>query len=133
MTSEQFKAWRAAQKLSQADLADALDLARETITKYERAVNPVPKTVELACAAIQLGVRDFDGLNLKLHQFRLVRDTRRGWEVLELPMAGRRSMPEDPGVIEAWLLDNTGLKPNAEGIVTVTDDTTASAISLNWF
>ena len=68
MTPEQFKAWRKHLALSQAEAATALGLSRGSVELYERGrrredERPVviPKTVELACAALALGVSDYDG------------------------------------------------------------------------
>lgn len=66
MTPAQFKAWRKHLKLSQQAAAELLDLSRNMITLYEageREGRPVvvPKTVELACAAIALGITRYEG------------------------------------------------------------------------
>lgn len=68
MTPEQFKAWRAHMKLSQVSAADALGISRQSIENYERGSRRederpviIPKTVELACAAIALGIKSYGG------------------------------------------------------------------------
>jgi transcriptional regulator with XRE-family HTH domain len=69
MTKEQFKAWRKALKLTQTGAARALGLSRNTIELYERGsrrdipdqVVVIPRTVELACAALMLGIRRYSG------------------------------------------------------------------------
>lgn len=69
MTKEQFRAWRKAMKLTQTGAARALDLSRNTIELYERGtrrdnpnhVVPIPRTVELACAALMLGIHRYSG------------------------------------------------------------------------
>ena len=66
MTNEQFKAWRKHLKLPQREAADLLGISRNTVALYEigeRDGHPVviPKTVELACAAVALGIRQYDG------------------------------------------------------------------------
>lgn len=69
MTKEQFRAWRKAMKLTQTGAARALDLNRNTIELYERGSrrdNPnhvvsIPRTVELACAALMLGIHRYSG------------------------------------------------------------------------
>jgi Predicted transcriptional regulators len=68
MTPEQFKTWRERMGLSQIAAAEALGLSRGSINLYERGSRRedgrpvvVPKTVELACAALTMGVRSYDG------------------------------------------------------------------------
>lgn len=68
MTSEQFKAWRAYMDLSQQGAADMLGLSKGSVELYERGRRHednrpvvIPKTVELACAALALGIRSYDG------------------------------------------------------------------------
>ncbi|MBM1169610.1 helix-turn-helix domain-containing protein [Microvirga arabica] len=69
MTKEQFRAWRKAMKLTQTGAAQALGLNRNTIELYERGTrrdNPnhvvsIPRTVELACAALMLGIHRYGG------------------------------------------------------------------------
>jgi len=68
MTPEQFKAWRKHMNLSQQEAADALGLSKGSVDLYERGrrredERPVviPKTVELACAALALGITRYDG------------------------------------------------------------------------
>lgn len=68
MTPAQFKAWRAHMGLSQSAAAAALGLSLGSIQLYERGTRrddnrpvTVPKTVELACAAIALGIRSYGG------------------------------------------------------------------------
>jgi len=68
MTPEQFQAWRARHfPKSRRACAKALGLAETTILACEtgrtRNGNPydIPLTVELACAAWTMGLRDYDG------------------------------------------------------------------------
>lgn len=69
MTKEQFKAWRKAMRLTQTGAARVLGLSRSTVELYERGTrrdNPdqvvlIPRTVELACAALILGVYRYSG------------------------------------------------------------------------
>ncbi|MDX6806332.1 helix-turn-helix transcriptional regulator [Terrihabitans rhizophilus] len=67
MAPEQFKAWRAHMKLSQAKAADALGISKGSIEHYEAGKTrdgrpaPVPKTVALACAALALGITSYEG------------------------------------------------------------------------
>lgn len=67
MTPEQFKNWRAHMGFSQARAAEVLDMSEDAIGYYDlgrrrdgRAV-VIPKTVELACAALALGVFEYAG------------------------------------------------------------------------
>ena len=66
MTPHQFKTWRKALGLKQKDAADRLGLKKRVIQYYERGNRDgkkveVPKSVELACYALTLGVDTFDG------------------------------------------------------------------------
>lgn len=68
MTPEQFKAWRKHLRLTQAAAAEALGISPSSIVLYERGSRiddgrpvEIPKTVELACAALALGVRSYEG------------------------------------------------------------------------
>lgn len=69
MTAQQFRAWRAHMKMSKRAAAEALGLGQATVDLYElghrrddktRAV-PIPLHVELACAALALGITRYDG------------------------------------------------------------------------
>lgn len=69
MTKEQFRLWRKAMGLTQTGAASVLGLNRNTIELYERGtrrddpnhVVSIPRTVELACAALWLGIRRYSG------------------------------------------------------------------------
>jgi transcriptional regulator with XRE-family HTH domain len=66
MTPHQFKTWRKAMGLKQKDAADRLGLKKRVIQYYERGHRDgkkveVPKSVELACYAVTVGVDTFDG------------------------------------------------------------------------
>jgi transcriptional regulator with XRE-family HTH domain len=68
MTPEQFKAWRKHVGLSQAKAAEALGIGISTIDLYERGARRednrevvIPKAIELACAAIALGIKSYAG------------------------------------------------------------------------
>ncbi len=63
MTPEQFKAWRTRMGFSQSRAAEALGISRSSVINYEAGEHrgdgrpaPIPKTVELACAAIAAGI-----------------------------------------------------------------------------
>ena len=66
MEPRDFKKWRKGLGLSQKKAAEALGLKLRMIQYYEKGnrdgkVVDVPKSVRLACYAIQCGVSDFDG------------------------------------------------------------------------
>ena len=68
MTPTQFRAWRDWMGISQTKAADFLGVSPRTIFLWEtghrgadRRPVLVPKTVELACAALAQGVRDYSG------------------------------------------------------------------------
>ncbi len=66
MTPRKFKRWRKRLKLSQKEAADALGLKPRMIQYYEKGERngekvKIPKTVRLACYAIDQGVEDYDG------------------------------------------------------------------------
>ena len=66
MNGKKFKKWRKARKLSQKDLADLLGLKPRMIQYYEKGEREgksvkIPKSVRLACYALDLGVVDYDG------------------------------------------------------------------------
>ncbi len=66
MTPRKFKRWRKRLKLSQKEAAEALGLKPRMIQYYEKGERngekvKIPKTVRLACYAIDQGVDDYDG------------------------------------------------------------------------
>lgn len=68
MTNEQFKAWRAHMGLTQMAAGNALGVSKVTIELYERGMRrdsdrrvEIPKSIELACAALALGITHYDG------------------------------------------------------------------------
>ncbi len=66
MTADQFKKWRKSLKLSQKEAADALGLKRRILQYYEKGERDgdrveIPKTVRLACYAIEHGCKDYSG------------------------------------------------------------------------
>ncbi|MDP4796125.1 MAG: helix-turn-helix domain-containing protein [Rhodospirillales bacterium] len=66
MNGKKFKKWRKARKLSQKDLADLLGLKPRMIQYYEKGEREgksvkIPKSVRLACYALDLGIVDYDG------------------------------------------------------------------------
>ena len=71
MTPHQFKAWRKALGLRQKEAAARLGLKKRVIQYYERGHRDgkkveVPKSVELACYALAVGVGEYDGAVKKL-------------------------------------------------------------------
>jgi transcriptional regulator with XRE-family HTH domain len=66
MTPHQFKAWRKAMGLKQKEAAEQLGLKKRVIQYYEHGHRDgkkvaVPKSVELACYALSLGIASYDG------------------------------------------------------------------------
>jgi transcriptional regulator with XRE-family HTH domain len=66
MDSTAFKAWRKSLGLRQKEAAEMLGLKKRMIQYYETGRRGskkvvIPKTVELACYALSLGVEAFDG------------------------------------------------------------------------
>jgi transcriptional regulator with XRE-family HTH domain len=66
MTPHQFKAWRKGLGLKQKEAAEKLGLKKRVIQYYEHGKRDgqkveVPKSVELACYALTMGIETFDG------------------------------------------------------------------------
>jgi transcriptional regulator with XRE-family HTH domain len=69
MTPTQFKAWRKHMRLSQKAAGEALGLSIVAVQNYERGASAgtnsrlvsIPLHVELACAALALGVTSYAG------------------------------------------------------------------------
>jgi transcriptional regulator with XRE-family HTH domain len=66
MKGHDFKRWRKSLELSQKDAADALGLKRRVVQYYEKGERngdpvKIPRTVRLACYAIESGVTDYHG------------------------------------------------------------------------
>lgn len=61
MTPASLKAWRKHLGLSQKAAAWALGVSHRQYCYYESGVFRVPLTVELACAAVALGIRQYAG------------------------------------------------------------------------
>ena len=70
MTSSQFRVWRKEQGLRQKEAADLLGLKKRMIQYYEKGERDgksvaIPKSVRLACYALDDGVVDFDGESVR--------------------------------------------------------------------
>ncbi len=70
MSPGEFKAWRKAMGLKQKEAAARLGLKKRVIQYYERGHRDgkkvaVPKSVELACYALAVGVDAYDGGKVK--------------------------------------------------------------------
>jgi transcriptional regulator with XRE-family HTH domain len=66
MSPAEFRAWRKAHGLKQKEAAEKLGLKKRMIQYYETGSRGakkvvIPKTVELACYALSVGVEAFDG------------------------------------------------------------------------
>ena len=66
MSPAEFKAWRKSLGLKQKEAAEKLGLKKRMIQYYETGKRGgkkvvIPKTVELACYALSVGVEAFDG------------------------------------------------------------------------
>jgi len=66
MTGDQLKAWRKRLTLNQNDAAAELGVSRRSIQGWETEGREIPRSVELACAALELGLRDYHGEPLEL-------------------------------------------------------------------
>jgi DNA-binding XRE family transcriptional regulator len=65
MKANEFKAWRARVGLTQRQIADRLEVTRQTIQNWESAASPIPQAVDIRIGAIIteslfLGVRRSD-------------------------------------------------------------------------
>jgi transcriptional regulator with XRE-family HTH domain len=70
MNGRKFKKWRKARNLSQKDAADLLGLKPRMIQYYEKGEREgksvkIPKSVRLACYALDSGIVDYDGETAK--------------------------------------------------------------------
>lgn len=66
MNADQFRAWRKSLGLKQKDAADKLGLKKRIVQYYEKGDRDgrevaIPKSVELACFALALGIDAYDG------------------------------------------------------------------------
>jgi DNA-binding XRE family transcriptional regulator len=67
MTPDQFRAWRKRIGKNQQDAGALIGISKESVGNYEAGRRrdggeaPIPKTVELACAAVELGMTEYDG------------------------------------------------------------------------
>lgn len=53
MSNDEFAAWMARNRLSIATAADALGISRRMVSYYRSGEQEVPRTVELACRAVE--------------------------------------------------------------------------------
>ncbi|MEF2552468.1 helix-turn-helix transcriptional regulator [Aurantimonas sp. A2-1-M11] len=69
MNPDAFRTWRKALGLKQKDAAEKLGLKKRVIQYYEKGNRDgknveIPKTVELSCLALSLGIETYDGRGL---------------------------------------------------------------------
>jgi transcriptional regulator with XRE-family HTH domain len=81
-----FKRWRKSLGYSQKNAAEALGLKRRVLQYYEKGERDgervsIPKTVRLACYALQLGVTDYHGPEPKLEPDRRQENVSSGEDV----------------------------------------------------
>lgn len=62
MTASSFRAWREHMGVTKAQAGRWLGTSERTIHNYEAGFSPVPHAVSLACAALSLGIRDYNGI-----------------------------------------------------------------------
>jgi len=74
MNHKHLKKWRDLMGLSRDEASSALGIAPNTYSNYERGIRyeqegkqevKIPKTVELACAALVLGIKKYNGEKLE--------------------------------------------------------------------
>ncbi len=70
MNGKKFRKWRKERKLSQKKVAEMLGLKPRMIQYYEKGERDgksvqIPKSVRLACYAIDAGIADYDGEDTK--------------------------------------------------------------------
>ena len=90
MDSDGFRQWRREMGLKQKDAADLLGLKKRVIQYYEKGDRDgkrveIPRSVELACLALSLGIHRYDGRPVP----------RSATDLL-----GRAPAPADPSTIE---------------------------------
>lgn len=130
MTSEQLKAWRASKRLSQSELAAKLGLSRDAVSQYERGINPLPRTVALACGLLDLGVEEFSGEHIKIHQYRVFSEFGEEW--IENPLRGWKSKVYPKNTIVEWFAQQ-GLPLDENGVITLVKESAAAIIRMKWF
>ena len=70
MSADQFFRWRRNLKLKQKEAAELLGLQKRMIQYYEKGSRDgkpvvIPKSVRLACYALEQGIEDYDGTDIK--------------------------------------------------------------------
>jgi transcriptional regulator with XRE-family HTH domain len=78
MTPSEFKSWRKSLKLTQKEAAHKLGLKPRIIQYYEKGERngssfAVPRSVELACFPISLGIERFPGKDALKRYFKLAK------------------------------------------------------------
>lgn len=62
LTAERFRAWREHMGVTKVQASHWLGTSERTIHNYETGDRPIPQAVSLACAALSVGFRDFNGV-----------------------------------------------------------------------
>lgn len=130
MTREQLKVWRASKRLSQTKLAAKLGLSRDAVSQYERGVNPIPKALSLACGLLDLGIEEFSGEHIKVHQFRVFTEFDEEW--IENPLRRWKSKIHEPGTVRDWFALQ-GLTLDENGVIMLANESKAAIIRTKWF
>ena len=61
MTGEEFIAWRKSLGINRLEAAAMLGMSRNTITRNENGLTPIPDYVALACMALSCGLAPWQG------------------------------------------------------------------------
>ncbi len=133
MTGEELSVWREARKLTQAQLSAILGMHRDSIARHERGSGAIPTPIEIACAAITLGVKKYDGGEIVLNQYRLDTNNVEGVKIEQLVSLRRgRSKAVRAGVIRDWL-GTRGIDLDQDDMFATYDDRLVFEINLNWY
>lgn len=136
MNGAEFKTWRESRGMTQADLGKILGMHGDSIARHERSEGAIPKPIEIACAAISLGVKSYSGREIVLNQFKLERFETKSKVQMEQLVSPRwgRSKAAERDDIRAWLLDREGIEIDKDGVFHVLSDGGLDMeIKFQWF